>query len=420
MRRFSRVLLVVPVLLAGCFKNPGAPESDVGNHPAPEVELQENRLVIINDPAVLASRVSWTSTPLFVEAKEFPGHELVAGKVLRTDLTLVGDVSPPDVDGNIVQANDIAIYGNRALVAFNFAGEIFAGAVQVIDFSRADQPRVIAEVQYRNADVTAVAFHGDYVYVGLGSNDPALLSGAMMEEFYLRGARLERTGRWVDLPSSVVTDLGAFSTHMIATVGAAGGGVALIERNNGKDLVVDAFNPEDDLRGFDVISGTSVVAVCGTTPRMGTLGMPQMSGSMASIDGFMNPDAKGTVEYYDELCWLGSGDGGFQVRNATGDLVARLENREFSELRPDQMIANAVSVMGNRAYVAAGALGVQVVDVTSIRLDKEEKVLRPMGELTFPEGVSSNMVKVKGPIMVVAAGAGGVKLVHMRTVRDGD
>ena len=125
MRRSSQALLIVPVLLAGCFKNPGAPESDVVNHPAPEVELQENRLVIINDPAILASRVSWTSTPLFVEAKEFPGHELVAGKVLRTDLTLVGDVSPPDVDGNIVQANDIAIHGNRALVAFNFAGEVF-------------------------------------------------------------------------------------------------------------------------------------------------------------------------------------------------------------------------------------------------------------------------------------------------------
>jgi hypothetical protein len=58
---------------------------------------------------------------------------------------------------------------------------------------------------------------------------------------------------------------------------------------------------------------------------------------------------------------------------------------------------------------------VQVVDVTSIRLDKDEKVLRPMGELTFPDGMSSNMVKVKGPIMVVAAGAGGVKLVHVRT-----
>ena len=106
MRRFSQAMLIVPVLLAGCFKNPGAPESDAVNNPVPEVELQENRLVIINDPAILDSRVTLTSTLLFVEAKEVPGQEFVAGKVLRTDLTLVGDVSPPDVDGKIVQAND--------------------------------------------------------------------------------------------------------------------------------------------------------------------------------------------------------------------------------------------------------------------------------------------------------------------------
>lgn len=417
MWRYSRALLIVPVLLAGCFKNPGAPEPEFT---PPQVELQTDRLVIVNDPAVLASRVSWTSTPLFVDAKEVPGHAVTPGKVVRTDLTMVGEVSAPDVDGNIVQANDIDIHDNRALVAFNFAGEVFSGAVQVIDFKDEKRPRVLAEVLYSNADVTSVCFLGKYVYVGLGSNDPALQSGAMMEEFYLRGDTLERTGRWIDLPSSVVTDLGASGEHVIATVGAAGGGIAFIGRRNVDQFTIEAFTPEDDLRGFDFVNSSEIVAVCGTTPRMGSLRVPELSGSMANIDGFTNSGAKGTVEYQHNLCWLGSGDGGFQVRNAAGELVARLANHEFSEERPELMVANAVTIKGSRAYVAAGALGVQVVDIASITRHDENLVMRPMGELIFPKGLSSNMVKVNGNVMIVAAGVGGVKLVNVRESGNND
>ena len=414
MWRYSRVLLVLPILLAGCFKNPGAPQTETA--PPPSAQLQDNRIEIVEDSAVLASRVTWRSVPLFIEAKETPRQELV-GKSQSSGLTLVGEVTSPDVEGKLVQANDIDIRGTRALVAFNYAGEVFAGAVQVLDFRQADQPRVIAEILYNNADVTAVCFLGNNIYVGLGSNDPALTSGAMMEEFYLSGNRVESTGRWIDLPSGVVTDLGSMGGHVVATVGAAGGGVARINLN-GDEMQVDAFNPQDDLRSFDFVSSEALVAVCGTVPRMGSLDLGSMQGSMAVIDGFENEAAKGTVEVYRNLCWLGSGDGGFQVRNAEGGLVARLANHQFSEERPDLMVANAVTLNGSRAYVAAGALGVQVVDVASVQNDDIEKDMYPMGELTFPAGVSSNMIQVRGNIMVVAAGKGGVKLVHMDNVRE--
>jgi hypothetical protein len=414
MRRDFRVLLVLPLVLAGCFKSPAAPESPtVQTVP----QLQPDRIVIIDDPAVLESRVSWTSVPLFVENKEAPGHELAPEKVQRTDLTLVGEVSSPEVDGYIVQANDIDIQGARALVAFNYAGEVFAGAVQVLDFTNAQQPRVLGEILYRNADVTAVCFQGDAIYVGMGSNDPVLTSGAMLEEFQLSNDRLESSGRWLDLPSNVVTDLGSHGGRLVASVGAADGGIAVIDQS---DLSVQSWHPEEDVRSFDFVASEQVVAVCGTVPRMGSMMLPSLSGQMASIDGFTNPAAKGTVEVQNGLCWLGSGDGGFQVRDAAGALVARLQNREFSEVRPELMVANAVTLSGNRAYVAAGALGVQVVDVTSVINGRQDPTMQPMGELMFPLGMSSNMVKVRGNIMIAAAGTGGVKLVHVRNLGGDD
>jgi hypothetical protein len=415
MWRDFRVLLVLPLVLAGCFKNPAAPDTPtVPSTP----QLQADRIVIVDDPAVLEARVRWTSVPLFIESKEVPQNQVTPDKVQYTDLTLVGEVTSPVVDGYVVQANDIDIQGARALVAFNYAGEVFAGAVQVLDFTNPRQPRIVAEILYKNADATAVCFQGDAIYVGLGSNDPVLTSGAMLEEFHLStNGRLERSGRWLDLPSGVVTDLGSQGGTLVATVGASGGGVAVIDQ---ADLSVSSWHPEDDLRGFDFVTSGQVVAVCGTVPRMGSLMLPSLSGQMASIDGFTNPAAKGTVEVKNGLCWLGSGDGGFQVRDAEGALVSRLQNSEFSDTRPELMVANAVTLLGNRAYVAAGALGVQVVDVTSIINGSAEPTMRPMGELSFPLGMSSNMVKLRGNIMIAAAGTGGVKLVHVRTVGGDD
>jgi len=409
---------MISALLVGCVQNGMAPgPDDVGGNPP---QLQADRLLVVNDPAQLDARVQYRSRPLFIRMQETPGRELAPP--LKTDgmrLTLVAEVAPPVVDGHVVQANDVDIDGKTAIVAYNFAGDIFAGAVQVLDFTHPERPRLVSEVLYRDADVTAVVKHGQHVYVGMGSVDPALQSPALLEELELDDTGLTPTSRWLDLPSWVVTDLGIHGEFVVASVGALHGGVAYVDRTSPQMHVV-TFHAEEDIRGIGFPSSMSMAAVCGTQPRLALLDLPSLRRSHTQeVDGYNYADAKGTIEVHDSVCYLGAGDGGFQVRRPDGLLLAALRHEAFSDVRPEEMVTNAVSVQGSLAFVAAGALGVQVVDVAGARSwavggGPDPEGLRVLGELDFAAGFSSNMVRAENNVLVVAAGSGGIKLVTMQ------
>ncbi len=409
-------ILALP-LCVGCVQSRVAPDAgDVGEQ-APS--LQEDRLVINNDQDELNARLDVMARPLFVVATETPGHEVTPSrKSTGTQLTLRGQINPPIVNGEYVHANDIDISGHTAVVAYNYAGEVFAGAVQVIDFTNPRRPRLLSEVVYLNEDVTAVKLTGQNVYVGASSTDPALETPALLEEFTLGDAGLERTGRWLDMPSWTVTDLAQHGNQIIASVGSDDGGIAIVDRN-GAELSISAFVPEVDVRGIDFPNENRLAAVCGTTPRMAVMDVPGFTAHAAyAVDGYNNEAAKGTIEVHASVCYLGAGDGGMQVFASDGTLLGSLNHDDFSEARPHLMVTNAVSLHGNLAFVAAGALGVQVVNVAGANGwaqggGPDPDGLEVLGELQFDEGISSNMVKTRNNVMVVAAGAGGVKLVTM-------
>jgi hypothetical protein len=132
----------------------------------------------------LESRVVRSNRPLVVvprrgSAAAQQGALEAAGKspvTLATQLTLVGEVLPPDVDGRVVMANDIDFDATSriAVVSYNLAGDERAGAMQVIDFRVANHPVLVAEFLFHDADVGAVLKRGSYIYVGLASDDPSL------------------------------------------------------------------------------------------------------------------------------------------------------------------------------------------------------------------------------------------------------
>lgn len=418
MNRRRTVWLLALLLGAGCVENPAAPDAGDPGDDAPR--LQEGRLLINNDRAELDARVNLVSKLLFIRAIETPDRERadLAQKSVALRLVQRGEILPPVVDANLVQANDIDISGQIAAVAYNYAGDVFAGAVQVIDFTHPTKPRLLSEVLYPNADVTAVLLHDQTLYVGSGSLDPALATPALLEEFLLSDAGLESTGRWLDMPSWVVTDLSLHGHDVMASVGRRDGGVALIDCDSER-LRMAAFVYEEDVRGIDFPTDGQMAAVCGTNPRMAMMSVPGFGRlGVHEIDGYNYPNAKGTIEAQGGVCFLGAGDGGFQVRGPDGGLLSVLRHEDFSDVRPELMVTNAVSLHGELAFVAGGALGVQVVKVAGAHGWAEgggydPDGLQVLGELAFEDGLSSNMVKTRNNVMVVAAGVGGVKLVTM-------
>jgi hypothetical protein len=412
------LVATLSVGLLGCMgENPSAPGVATGPAPLPPA-LQSNNVLITNDPDVLEARIERTYEPLTVTPKS-PTREELSGALKSGDigvqLTLVGTVRPPEVDGIIVQANDVDIDGNRAVVSYNTAGDVFAGAVQVIDFSKPDRPRVISEVLYRDADVNAVALLGNHLYAGMASDDPALTSPALLEELDLTGANLSQTGVWVDLPSWACTDLAVHGDGVVASVGALGGGVAFLRRGAGLELA--GFAPQFDVRSvaMDVDAAMGVGGGEGILERRV---LPAMTlEARVSVDGYRNDAAKGTIEVYSHRCYLGAGDGGIQVRGGDGGLLDGLSCGDLTS-SGSLAVVNAVSCANHLAFVAAGPQGIQVVRLGRYRCDgresEESEGLRLLGQLALEDGASCNMVKAKNDLLIVAAGAGGVKLVSMR------
>jgi hypothetical protein len=417
--RWSLPLLVAwGAGLVGCMgEDPASPGATTGSAPLPPA-LQPGNVVITNDADVLESRIERTWEPLTVTPKS-PAPAELSGPFKPGDigaqLALVGTVRPPDVDGTIVQANDVDIDGNRAVVSYNTAGDVFAGAVQVIDFSNPERPRIVSEVLYHDADVNAVALLGSHLYVGMASDDPTLASPALLEELDLTGQSLSQTGTWVDLPSWACTDLAVHGDGVVASVGALGGGVAFLGRNGGLELA--GFAPQFDARSvaMDVDAAMGVGGGEGVLERRL---LPAMTlDAQVSVDGYRNEAAKGTIEVYAHRCYLGAGDGGMQVRGGDGGW---LDGLSCGDLTPGgaQAVVNAVSCANHLAFVAAGPQGIEVVRLGRFRCDgreaEESEGLRLLGQLGLEDGASCNMVKAKNDLLVVAAGAGGVKLVSMR------
>lgn len=381
--------------------------------------LQAGNVAISNDRAALESRVRRSAEPLTVAPKSATNAEVAekgSEREMGVRLTLVATVQAPSVDGLVVQANDIEIRDHTALVSYNVAGDVFAGAVQMIDFDHPQRPELVSEVLYRHADVNAVTLQGSQVFVGLASDDPALSTPAMVEQLRMTGSRgLEQTGEWLQLPSWAVTDLAVQGDDVVAGVGAQDGGVAVVSRN---DLAFRRFTPQFDVRGV-AVGNDGVVTVCGgSAPRLMQHSLPALvSRSTSPVSGYSTSFAKGTIEWESNRCYLGTGDAGFQIRNATGQILAQLASSEFADHAGAPGITNAVSVDHHLAFVAAGPAGIQVVRLGRYRCDgresEETEGLRILGRLTLEEGASCNMVKARNDVLIVAAGLGGVKIVTM-------
>jgi hypothetical protein len=238
----------------------------------------------------------------------------------------------------------------------------------------------------------------------------------MVREFRQFTSGFASTARWIDLPSWAVTDLAASSSSIVAACGAAEGALVHFDRTA---MRVVSTVAEPDARAVCFDEAGELFGVCGTGSLV-RRALPDLGErARAAITGFGLAGAKGTIEAAGKWCYLGAGDGGFQVRDRDGALVAVLDNGAFAGLGPGLAVTNAASVRGNLGFVAAGALGVQVVDLGQWTAESNPSAvasgLQVLGEIDFGEDVSSNMVKARSDVLVVAGGLGGVKLVRMMT-----
>ncbi len=79
-------------------------------------------------------------------------------------LTLIAEVAPPTVNGQVLQATSVAIVGSRAVVGYNMRGASYLGAIEVYDISQERSPVLRSRALFQNSDINAVATDGVNVF----------------------------------------------------------------------------------------------------------------------------------------------------------------------------------------------------------------------------------------------------------------
>jgi len=156
------------------------------------------------------------------------------------EIRQVASVLPVEVGGQTVQANDVVIHDDIAVITYNTAGDPFVGAIQVIDVSSPTRPEITVEIGLPNSDVNAVLVTDTDIYIAGAANPdsiPGYDAGNPDRAFIARIARADlatvdgatiETGR-VILDGFAATGIAEKDGDLFVSTGALNGELEILD-----------------------------------------------------------------------------------------------------------------------------------------------------------------------------------------------
>ena len=406
----SRPLVLVSLLLAFMISackgdGPTAVETD---NPG---DMSNDRVNITNDEGTLGSRITYhdDDVPISGDPK--------TGKVAAFSLRLVAAVSPPVVDGQVLQATSVSMRGNFAIVSYGMQGPDYVGAVDVFNITNAKRPVLKSSAVFEDADVNSVAYFDSDVYMAQATGDPTFEYPSVMEVLGLQGFNLIlEDNQRVGLSSYAGTGIASTGSAVYATSGNTGG----LEVVNPTTWQADQMLELHDARWVDVEGGKIVVAQ-GTPGQISVFDEATLSplGTYA-FTGADVAESKTTVEVIGGKAFIAAGPGGVQVLSVnTGAVLGSVPRPDPASLGldPSVVVTNAVSADDDLLFISNGEAGVYVAEgETNFDATGSEapQNLTLLGQLQFDALQSVNHVAYKNRYLIVAAGLGGLKIVEVQ------
>jgi hypothetical protein len=387
----------------------------------------DGRITITNDEELLSARFSYLEQDIPIDPANvglFGGAAASAALVpSAVDLTLVAELDPPTVDGQIVQATSIsARWRFSFLVSYNMRGDQFLGSVDYV-INLFGRPRVTSSVAFSDSDVSAVALDGTSIYAAQATNASGFATSAALERLRLTlfGIQLENNARF-DLTSFAATSALAVGSVIYVTTGDGGDVYAL----DAADLSTLGQFALDDARwvAYDADNGRIVVAQ-GTPGRISVFEEGVFpGGSMNLLNTFAFPGAsvaesKSTVEIAGGKAFIAAGPDGVQVMCLDdGQIVGSVPRPDPAALGldPSVVVTNAVTVDGDLMFISNGEAGVYAAagdQAFGSTPCNQSQTITVMGQLRFNNLQSVNHVDYKSGFLLIAAGLGGLKIVRV-------
>jgi hypothetical protein len=351
----------------------------------------------------------------------------------------VAQIPPVVVEGVTTQANDVVISGDIAVIAYNTRGDVFAGAIQVVDISNPRYPVITTEIALDGMDVNAVDVTDTYIYIA-GAADPDTIVGYVpFDRAFI--ARIPRADLATITDTTIALDrviLTSFAANGITlkgdtvfvTTGAVDGELEILSAALVADTGITGYN---DLRDVEEYHG-GVIALQGTyngeslpAADNGNILIFKSDGSLRTalpITDFGSVGAKSTIEVFDKhYAFVGLSEAGFEAYYLKQNVDdAEPAERIFQVANPTvewttETDTNSVSYSDDLVFTANGEAGFRVFRITGdLRQDVApselgEKVgFVPFDETLQPSGDywSANHVEYRDQLLVVASGLGGV------------
>ena len=397
MKRKFYALAAKPILLLFLILIGSACENTTENP-------SDDNILLNNDAETLSQRLSLDGSGVIgITAPSNPsGRTMDDDDAEKISLVLISQASSPTYEGTILQATHVDIDEDFAYVSYNTAGPKYLGAVEIIDISDAYKPKIVSQLIFKNADVSAVEYRNGQLYLAMAIDvdNSEASSPANLGVVSVVNGQFTSDFKFASVPGFVATDVSTFNSF-----------VALVSGNNGSltifnsALEVQGELPFDDLRS--VAFGENRLAILSGSSGAKILN-PNSLTEVVSIDLAAHvAEAKRTIDIEEDHLFIAEGKNGSGIyRLSNGQQVTKLsipinpENVEQGDI-----VTNAVSVEDDLLFMANGAAGISITDVD----DEDEAELYGVLDL---DG-SSNFVRYEDKYVFVATGAGGLQILKI-------
>ena len=320
-------------------------------------------------------------------------------------LTLVAQIAPPSFEnGENLTATHVALNGDYGYVSYNTVGQDYVGAVDVIDISDPNNPRVTSRVYFTNADLNSIAYDAGYVYAAGGVDSEKSVTAtanSVVVKIAVSGGRLNTSDITFGFQEGFnATDVSIMNNNVIATSGQDGF-VVIYDKNDMSILNEASFA---DLRS--VAYNGNEIAVLDAAQGVSFLDQSLNVTRTIGIESDFGIDAKRTLDFSNDNIVVAEGSKGAGIYNAnSGGFVEYLpiltspENAEQGDI-----VTNGVAVNENVLLMANGAGGLSLNENTT---DNTQGV--GVIELTG----SINYVASKGDYIFAASGKSGFQIIKL-------
>ena len=401
--------IIIFLIVIGCKKNDDQTIRKSSDNIGSKGMLINNNLNTLNERISLADN---TSAYIFGDTAKKTIKSSKGTLSSSVTIQLIARLSPPEYNGEVLQASHVRIVDHYAYVTYNTQGPRYLGGVDIVDISSPADPKLVSSVIFINKetnkgkDVSAV----DVKYSQAAESNTFLwitgadetLDSAFAERYKLNSSNQFESGQSVNfsLKGYVGTDVRFYNDKVYVTSGT-GGGLTILD-NQMKEV---SFMNLENARSVDVNKDFEI-ALGGNPGHLYNPGIWDKE-----IGGSTDPEAKSILRLYNKFALVALGEEGLKCydlsSNIPSTVISALPRPTVPEGEsPRDYVTNGVSVSNNGwVYIANGAGG---MDIAKIDTDGQ---LTWMGNVNLDASV--NFVEANANYVFVARGVLGLKILKV-------